>query len=141
MPQVRSVAGVGPGRRSPVRRVKFVADVNVSLLVVARLRSAGMDIVRVPDIMDGRTPDEEIVAEARRRGAVLISHDQDFSAILVVSGAASPSLINLRASDVHPERLARTIASVAQALEAALEAGAIITLDDRGARIHRLPIG
>ena len=86
--------------------MRFLADVNVSRLVVARLRSQGCDVTRVPEIMDCRSPDQEILSEARRRRAILISFDQDFGAILAVSGAITPSLINLRVTYVDAERLA-----------------------------------
>lgn len=55
--------------------MKLLAGVNVSALIVARLRSSGWDVTRVVDLMDARTPDTEIVAAARERGAVLISHE------------------------------------------------------------------
>jgi predicted nuclease of predicted toxin-antitoxin system len=121
--------------------MKFLADVNVSRHVVERLRSRGLDITRVPEIMDGRSPDSEVVSEARRRGAVLLSFDQDFSAILAVTGLTAPSLVNLRVTDVDPERLARAIFAVVHASEADLLAGAVVTLDDAGVRVHRLPVG
>jgi Domain of unknown function (DUF5615) len=56
--------------------VRLLADVNVSRHVVARLREEGFDIVRVPEILDPRTPDEDIIAEAHRRGAVVLSHEE-----------------------------------------------------------------
>lgn len=121
--------------------MKFLADVNVSRRVVARLREEGFDIVRIPEILDARTSDEDIIAEARRRGAVVISHDQDFTAILATTGATEPSLINIRVSEVEVESLARRIAAVLRFTGQDLEAGAIVTVDDRGVRIHRLPVG
>ena len=121
--------------------MKFLADVNVSRHVVESLRSRGLDITRVPEIMDGRSPDSEVVSAARRLGAVLFSFDQDFSAILAISGLTAPSLINLRVTDVDAERLARAISAVVRATEADLLAGAVVTLDDAGVRVHRLPVG
>ena len=134
------MADFGAQRRTVVGSVKFVADVNVSRHVVAYLRSAGLDVVRVPEIMDERAADVDIIAEARRRGAVVISHDQDFTAILAVSGATLPSLLNVRVSYVDAERLAQKITAVLKATEQELITGAIVTLDDRGVRLHRLPI-
>jgi predicted nuclease of predicted toxin-antitoxin system len=120
--------------------MRFLADVNVSRHVVERLRSQGYSVVRVPEIMDPRTPDREIVSEARRRGAIVISFDQDFGAILAVSGATSPSLVNLRVTYVDADRLANAIAAVVRMTEADLLVGAVVTLDDIGARVHRLPL-
>lgn len=119
--------------------MKLLADVNVSRLVVARLLSDGFDVTRVSEIMDPRAPDDEIIDAARRLGAVLISHDQDFSAILATTGATHPSPINIRVSYVDANRLAQNIAQVVRATEQDLEAGAIVTLDDAGIRVHALP--
>jgi predicted nuclease of predicted toxin-antitoxin system len=121
--------------------VKFLADVNVSRQVVARLRAEGFDVVRVPEIMDGRSPDEEIVHEARRRNAVVISHDQDFTSLLATTGATTPSLINIRVSYVDIGRLSNTIAAVIRKTSQELESGAIVTVNDAGVRVHRLPVG
>ena len=120
--------------------MRFLADVNVSRLVVERLKTYGYSIVRVPELMDPRTPDQEIIAEARRQGATLISFDQDFGAILAVSGVVSPSLVNLRVTDVDVDELANAIATAIRLTETDLSAGAVVTLDDNGVRVHRLPL-
>jgi predicted nuclease of predicted toxin-antitoxin system len=120
--------------------MKLLADVNVSRHVVSRLKALGYDATRVSDIMSPRSSDNEIISEARQRGAVLLSHDQDFGAILAITGAVDPSFINLRVSYVDTERLAQAIAAVLRATEADLLAGSVVTLDDVGVRIHRLPL-
>ena len=120
--------------------MKLLADVNVSRRAVERLRLLGFDITRVPDIMDARSSDHEILVEARRRGCVLVSHDQDFGAILALSGAIAPSFINLRVSNVDTAHLAVLIASVVRLADQDLTNGAVVTVDDDGVRIHRLPL-
>lgn len=121
--------------------MRFLADINVSTHVVAGLCAAGFDFHRVAEVMSCRAKDVEIVAEARRQGAVIVSYDQDFTAILATSGATQSSLINLRVSYVDAARLVREIAAVVRATESALATGTIVTLDDAGARVHQLPIG
>lgn len=120
--------------------MKFLADVNVSRHVVEHLRSQGHSVVRVPEILDPGSPDDAVIAEARRWGAIVISFDQDFGAILAVTGATSPSLVNLRVSFTDAGRLAAMIASIARIAEADLMAGAVVTIDDSGVRVHRLPL-
>lgn len=121
--------------------MKLLVDVNISRHVVARLRADGLDAIRSSEIMDPRAPDEEIIAAACRMSAVVISHDQDFTAILARTGATQPSLVNVRVSYVDVERLARTIAAVVRATARDLAEGAIVTVDDAGVRVHRLPVG
>jgi predicted nuclease of predicted toxin-antitoxin system len=120
--------------------MNFLADVNISRHVVAHLRSWGHSVARVPEVMDPKSSDQAIISEARRRGAVVISFDQDFGAILAVGGASSPSLVNLRVSYAAADKLAATIAAVARIAEADLLAGAVVTADDTGVRVHRLPL-
>lgn len=78
--------------------MKILADVNVSRHVVAQLCAGGVDAVRVPEVLDPRTADADIVAYAAQVDAVVVSHDQDFTNLLAATGATKPSLINLRVS-------------------------------------------
>jgi predicted nuclease of predicted toxin-antitoxin system len=120
--------------------MKLVADVNVSRRVVELLREQGVDAVRVTEFMDARSTDEEILSEARARQAVLLSFDQDFSALLAVGGLAAPSLINLRVAEVGAVALAHLVLAVLRATEEDLRAGAVVTIDNSGVRVHRLPL-
>lgn len=119
--------------------MRLLADVNVSRLVVGHLRAAGVEVHHVPEILDPRVSDRTIVAHARSIDAILVSHDQDFSALLAMSGAPGPSLINLRTSTVEHHRIA-TLIPQAMALAAdELAEGAIVTVEDRSLRLHLLP--
>lgn len=121
--------------------MKIVADVNVSRKVIDKLLVEGLDVLRAAEILHPRASDAEILAEAERRGAIILSHDQDFSGLLATSGAKGPSLVNLRVSDVDVERLTRLILTVLRTTRDDLTAGAVVTVDDSRIRIHRLPIG
>jgi len=121
--------------------MKILADVNISPRVVAALRADGFDAIRVSDVMPATSPDEEILAVAARLGAVVVSQDQDFSALLATSGATRPSHVNLRVTFVDADRLARTVAAAMRAAADDLLAGAIVTIDDAHVRVHRLPVG
>lgn len=61
-------------------------------------------------------------------------------AILATTGASTPSLINIRVSYVDVDRLAHVIVAVARVTGQELATGAIVTVDDRGVRIHLLPV-
>jgi D-alanyl-D-alanine carboxypeptidase len=73
MPSVRCVAGVR-SRRCTSGSVKILADVNVSRRVVERLRDRGFSVVRVSEVADPRSRDEDIIALARTMKAVIVSH-------------------------------------------------------------------
>jgi predicted nuclease of predicted toxin-antitoxin system len=121
--------------------MRFLADQNVSRKVVDRLREAGLDVARVGDVLHPRATDLEVLAEAQREAAVLLSHDQDFSTLLAASGSKQPSLINLRVTYVDADRLARVLVRVVASTGEDLAAGAVVTVDDSRVRIRRLPIG
>jgi predicted nuclease of predicted toxin-antitoxin system len=135
------VAGIRQDDRGFVGGVKLLADQNVSRKVVDKLREAGLDVVRVGDVLNPRATDAEILAEAERRGAIILSHDQDFSTLLAASGMARPSLVNLRVSYVDVDQLSRVIIRVLGSTREDLDAGAVVTVDDTRVRIRRLPIG
>lgn len=121
--------------------MRVLADVNVSRHVVTRLRASGFDALRVPEVLDPRAADADIIACALRIDAVIVSHDQDFTNLLAATGASRPSLINRRVSYVDAARLAASIATVLLSAGADLARGAIVTLEDGGFRIHGLPVG
>ncbi len=121
--------------------MKLLADVNIPPRVVSLLRAAGHEAVRVGEVLDVRATDAAILAEAGRTGAVVVSQDQDFSALLAVGGETSPSLLNLRCSVVDAETLAGVIHRVLAHVAEELRIGAIVTIDDGGVRVRRLPIG
>jgi predicted nuclease of predicted toxin-antitoxin system len=120
--------------------VKLLADVNVSGSWLERPRALGHDVSRVTDHIDARTRDPLVLELAVRIGAVLVTRDQDFAAILAHRGAAQPSIINVRRSSIDPEQLALELDAVIRRSSEDLAAGAIATLDEAGARVHRLPI-
>lgn len=120
--------------------MKILADVNISPRVVTRLREEGFEAVRVGAAIAVTSSDAEILAEAARSGAVVLSRDQDFSALLAVTGASGPSLVNVRLSSVDQDFLGARIVEVIRVTVPDLIAGAIVTVDDAGVRVHRLPI-
>lgn len=140
MPPLCRLAGFGSHARRAFCRVKVLLDVNLSRRVAAELRRAGVIVHLVVDEMDPRSPDETVIEWAAHQGAVIVSRDQDFSAILAIRERTGPSLINLRVAEVDPARLAGLIAATIKTFSEDLSAGAVITLDDRHARIHRLPL-
>ena len=92
--------------------MKLLLDVNVSPRVGALLRARGHAVERVGERLDPRSEDRAIVEAARAFGSVIITRDQDFSALVAASGQRSPSLVNLRVSVVDSAAVAEVIASV-----------------------------
>ena len=121
--------------------VKTIADINISIRIVAALRERGHDIVRVDAFLPPTASDAEIADLAARLGATILTRDQDFAALLAMSRANAPSLINLRHSRTDAAFLADLLDAILRQHGDLLLAGAILTVDERGVRAHLLPIG
>lgn len=120
--------------------LKFLADMNISPLTVEEIRNKGWDIVRVNEVMDVRSKDNEILAYARELDKVIITHDLDFSLLLAVGGYEKPSVINIRIEDARPESVTSRIVDVVLEMEKELEEGIVVSVDALSARSRSLPI-
>lgn len=81
----------------------------------------------------------EILEWARLRGAVVVTLDADFHAILAVRNALGPSVIRLRIQGLNAASLARLLHQVIDQYKAELEAGCMITVKQRKITCHLLP--
>ena len=77
---------------------------------------------------------------ARDHHHVVFTHDLDFGILLAHSKDGGPSVIQVRAQDVSPEHLGPLVVRALQAHRAALEAGALLTIDESKSRVRVLPI-
>ncbi|MBI3185846.1 MAG: DUF5615 family PIN-like protein [Myxococcales bacterium] len=121
--------------------MKIVADINISAAIVAGLRSLGHDIERADAFLPPTATDTEIAAVAAQLAGIIVTRDQDFSMLLALSEASAPSVINLRHARTDPEFLINVLDRAIRRHAAGLATGAIVTVDERGVRVHLLPIG
>jgi len=71
---------------------------------------------------------------------VVFTHDLDFGALLALTRASGPSVIQVRAQDVLPEYLEKLVVSTLRMYESQLEQGALVTVDEARGRVRMLPI-
>ena len=121
-------------------RLEFLANMNISPLTVEDLRSLGWSIVRVPEIMDKKSKDRELLIYARKHNKVVITQDLDFSSLLALGGYAKPSVINLRFENAKPDFMTRRIIEIVKELERELSEGIVVSVDEISARYRNLPI-
>ena len=74
-----------------------------------------------------------------RQRYVVFTNDLDFRAILAVTRATAPSVIQVRAHDVTPEHLTGLVVRALRQHEAMLQQGALITIDEAHLRSRILP--
>ena len=120
--------------------MKIVVDMNLSPEWVGVLRERGFAAQHWSEAGDPRAADAEIMQWAREHGAVVFTHDLDFGMLLAHSRAGGPSVIQVRTQDVSPAALGATVLAVLAAQRAAIEAGAIVTIEKDRSRVRILPI-
>ena len=70
---------------------------------------------------------------------VPLTHDLDFSAILAAGAEAGPSVVQLRMQDLLSERALAVIVTAVNAHADVIERGALMSIDESGARVRILP--
>ena len=85
-------------------------------------------------------PDAEIMRWARQNGAVVLTHDLDFTKLLFQSRAPLPSVIQLRRDDVRPRNAGLNVLRVLKQHQNDLQRGALITVGDHKSRLRLLPL-
>lgn len=84
--------------------------------------------------------DDDIIEKARAEGRVILTHDLDFGRIIAVSRVSVPSVITFRLNDMRPIQVNRYLAEVLAHFAERLEAGALVSVNERGIRVRSLPI-
>jgi predicted nuclease of predicted toxin-antitoxin system len=62
--------------------MRFLADENVSRLVIKRLRASGFDVISIGETRSG-TADKDVLEAADVEGCILITEDHDFGELVI----------------------------------------------------------
>jgi len=120
--------------------MKFLADMGLARSTVASLRAQGHDAVHLREQGLQQLEDYEIIEKARAEGRVILTHDLDFGRIIAVGRASVPSVITFRLNDMRPAQVNRYLAEVLVRFAEQLEAGVLVSVNERGIRVRPLPI-
>lgn len=121
--------------------MRVVVDVNLAPAWAGRLKASGYDAQHWSEIGALDAADSEIMTWAADHGAIVLTCDLDFGAILAASQARAPSVVQIRARDVLPEAIADRVCGVLKTAGHDLEQGAIVSVDLDMARVRVLPLG
>jgi predicted nuclease of predicted toxin-antitoxin system len=118
--------------------VLFVADENVSFLLVARLRGAGYEVDWIAESAPG-IGDTDVLSRARAVDAVLVTFDRDFGELVFVRGEQAPrNIVYSRLGRAEPDVAADLILST---LAAGLTPGQMVTVTRDNVRFTDFPSG
>jgi predicted nuclease of predicted toxin-antitoxin system len=120
--------------------MRFLVDVCLSREVASAVADAKGSCVHWLEIGPDDAKDLEIMQWCARHDHILVTADQDFGAILKHSGSHGPSVILLRTGDHAPTTVIPLLLGVFQRFDQELREGCLIAVDERTARIRRLPI-
>lgn len=120
--------------------MKILIDMNLSPDWTAVLAAAGHDAIHWSSVGKPDAPDRTLCEYARDHGYIVFTHDLDFGAILAVTQADAPSVVQVRLQDVDPAFLGPTVISLLSRCRRYLDEGALVSLDASGHRIRVLPI-
>jgi len=120
--------------------MKLLIDMNLSPRWIAVLKESGFEALHWSTAGQSNAHDSEIMAWAAANGYVVVTHDLDFSAILAVTQGVAPSVVQIRAEDVSPSVIGTIVVGALHQMESELEAGALLSIDDKTMRLRILPL-
>jgi predicted nuclease of predicted toxin-antitoxin system len=120
--------------------MRLLLDMGIAPSAAAALRLLGHDAEHLEGRRESRLADREIVCAAREERRIVVTHDLDFTDLLALSGATSPSVITFRLRSMRPDRVLARLVAVLAAQRDDLEAGAIVSVSEAFTRVRRLPI-
>jgi predicted nuclease of predicted toxin-antitoxin system len=120
--------------------MKLLLDQGLPRSAVLLLRTAAIDTVHVGEESLATAPDSAILDIARQEQRIVVTLDADFHALLVLSGAAGPSVIRIRIEGLRAEQLASLLVDVLNLCEDDLSQGAMVSVTEHGVRVRRLPL-
>ena len=120
--------------------MNILVDMNLASELSDVLKQHGWNAVHWSSIGDPRATDAELLNWALTNGYVVLTHDLDFGHILALTRAKGPSVIQVRTQDVSPSHLGTILLAVLQTNLKALEAGALVVVDEARSRVRTLPL-
>ncbi|MEA3277241.1 MAG: DUF5615 family PIN-like protein [Pseudomonadota bacterium] len=120
--------------------MRLLLDQGLPRSAVRHLSARGIDAVHAADLGLSAAADSLILERARTEHRVLVTLDADFHALLALSGASGPSVLRIRREGLRGDAMAELVSRVVFLVREQLSAGAMVTVTERGVRIHRLPV-
>lgn len=116
--------------------MRFLADENVSRLVIERLRHEGHDVVSIAETRPG-APDDDILSAANAEARVLITGDHDFGEMVIRRRLGLHGVLLLELDRLANATEADTVANVVS-VHADKLAGNLVVVEPSRVRVRPL---
>jgi predicted nuclease of predicted toxin-antitoxin system len=121
--------------------VRLLLDANLSPRLVAELRDAGYEALHVADLGLLSASDELIFERAATDQWTVVTADTDFSMLLALRAAASPSVVLLRGvAELTWTAHAGLLVANLEAVATDLDRGAVVSLSPTRLAVRMLPL-
>lgn len=120
--------------------MRFLIDMSLPPSWIEALKEVSWQAVHWSQVGPGNATDTAIIAWAAEHDYVVLTHDLDFSRLLALSNQYGPSIVQIRTPRVLPDMIGPAVIAALSRYQTQLDAGAILTIDVRGARVRVLPI-
>ena len=121
--------------------MRFLVDMGISPRACDDLNARGHEAVHLYHERLEQASDHEIFLKAIRENRILLTHDLDFADILSRTRETTISVIIFRMSDMRSPVIIKRLEHVLETSSAALESGAIVSVEESRHRVRLLPIG
>jgi predicted nuclease of predicted toxin-antitoxin system len=119
--------------------MKILIDMNLSPLWVDFFASVEIHAVHWSAIGNAGAPDTALMSWAVANNHIVFTHDLDFGALLAITQAQAPSVVQVRTQDTFFEVIGEIVVSALKQFEAELDSGALVTIDASRSRVRILP--
>lgn len=120
--------------------MKILIDMNLSPDWVVVFKRNGWEAVHWSSVGNPQANDFTLMEWARSNNYIVFTHDLDFGAILAVTRAEGPSVLQIRTQDVTPLALEKDLVNIVVQYEALFKRGVLIILDETKSRVRILPL-
>lgn len=112
----------------------------IGMTVAEALRKDGHDCVHLLEQGLERIADHQVLEKAREECRTVLTHDLDFSRLLALSSASSPSVVTFRLDDMRPQSVLTHLRHLISQYGDDIEKGAAIVVNNLSVRRRQLPI-
>ena len=120
---------------------RFLVDVCVDVRVAHWLRERGYDAIHLRDEGLQTLPNGRIFTKAISEDRVVITHDLDFGEISALTHGERAGVIVFRLHNPRFVRLTARLSAVLADCVPALQAGAVVIVEEARHRVRHLPVG